>query len=72
MPSGGYRRLEDFCNSGPVGNHLHFTSSIMLMDEELLGIECGWRVANAVIEKACTGWDALMDASYDEYQATQP
>lgn len=55
-------RTEDYCNSTPKGNHLHITSGAILADEELLGVELGWRVANAVIDKAVNGWDALLDA----------
>lgn len=63
---GGYMRLEDFCNSTEMGNKLHITSGVIFMEEELLGIECGWRVANYVLEKEVTGWDALMDWYYAE------
>lgn len=61
VEGGGYMRLEDFCNSTERGNGLHFTSGVLLAEEELLGVECGWRVANCVLEKAVTGWDALLD-----------
>lgn len=63
---GGWMRLEDYCNNGPRGNELHYTSGLILADEELLGIELGWRVANAIVEKSIDSWDALMDARYDE------
>jgi len=69
LPEGGYCRLEDYCNRQDRGDGLVFTASCVLMAEELLGVECGWRVANAVIEYAVDGWDALMDASYAEYVA---
>lgn len=61
VESGGYMRLEDFCNSTPRGASLVYTSGIVLADEELLGIENGWRVANYVMEGAVDGWDALLD-----------
>lgn len=71
--NGGYMRLEDYCNSGGRGislrgNHLHITSGVILFEEEvILLVECGDRVANYVLEKACGGWDALMDLHYAEY-----
>lgn len=66
VDSGGYMRLEDFCNSTERGARLVYTGSAVLADEELLGIECGWRVANAVVEKAVDGWDALLDLAAAE------
>lgn len=59
-------RLEDFCNSTPRGSQLGITSGMVTMDEELLGVEAGWRVAAYVVDFACTGWDALMDLHYEE------
>lgn len=69
---GIYQRAEDFCNSTARGDHGVVTSGAVLMDEELLGVECGWRVANAVIELAVTGWDALLDAQVAEYERCTP
>lgn len=67
VEDGGWMRLEDFCNSTERGNQLHITSGILFMEEELLGCELGWRVANEIIGLAVDGWDALMDAAYLEY-----
>lgn len=66
VDGGGYMRLEDFCNNTDRGAGLIYTGSAVMADEELLGIECGWRVANAVVEKAVDGWDALLDLAYAE------
>jgi len=63
---GGYMRLEDFCNSGPVGCNLHFTSALILMEEELLVHELGERVALSVIDWECDRWDALLELRYKE------
>lgn len=61
MPSGGWRRLEDFCNTGPVGYPMYLTSGVVLADEELLAVELGDRVGNAVLEQVVEGWNPLFD-----------
>lgn len=66
---GGWMRLEDFCNSTERGSHLLYTSGIILADEELLGVELGWRVADAVVQKDVDGWDALMDLLISQEEA---
>ena len=58
---GGYMRLEDFCNSGPRGNKIMYTSGIVMADEELLVPELGERIVNQMLEKSIDGWDPLMD-----------
>lgn len=63
---GVFMRLEDYCNSTALGSELLYTSGVVLGEEELLGIECGWRVANYVMEGAVDGWDALLDLSLRE------
>jgi hypothetical protein len=62
-------RLEDYCASGPGGNGLHYTPGLMTMDEELMALELGERVANEAIGLAVEGWGAFMDALYSEYEA---
>lgn len=66
-PTGGWRRPEDWCNSGPKGTGIHWTSSAVEMQEELFGAcELGDRVADEFVGLAVDGWGALMDAIYDE------
>ena len=68
---GGYRRLEDYCNSAPGGNAHHYTASAVTADEEILTSEIGDRVVNAIVEKAVDGWDALLNAAYAEMVARE-
>lgn len=63
---GGYMRLEDFCNSGLHGSELRYTSGILFMEEELLGVELGWRVCDWICQKSIDGWDALLDLQLEE------
>lgn len=67
--SGGYQRLADFISTqlGPRGSGHMYTTEIIRADEELLECELGMRVLNYMLEKDIDGWDALLDASYDEY-----
>lgn len=55
------QRFEDVCNSTNQGSKFYYTSSMVTMDEELLGSELGWRVVYWITQKAIDHWDALMD-----------
>jgi hypothetical protein len=68
---GGHMRLEDYCNSGPRGSGHQYTAGILFAEEELMAVELGERVANAVVEKSVDGWDALMDLHYAEFCARE-
>lgn len=55
----GWQRLNDFCDTGPRGSSLTYTSAVCM--EEIEEAELGLRVVEAHVMKAVDGWDVLLD-----------